>query len=194
MPSVDHPEGATVLMRYPQKCNCTSWQKLFAGKNFLKILVTAQTQLRSYSEQQRAFGKSNICNWKEIDRPNASTLQILWQGHVWNLLFHFCQLWAVKHVLMYNLSRCCMTYKSFIVKLCNFVLMFGALQFVAGTIDHNHNAGSVVIELSNWLWVLNDFIMLNDYSSIVMISFKASCVTNNEQWVYVWGLGLWVGV
>ena len=60
------------------KCNCAcalpaevqlclrvtrrSWQKLFAGKNFIKILVTAQTQLRSYSEQQRAFGNSNICN------------------------------------------------------------------------------------------------------------------------------------
>ena len=61
------------------KCNCAcalpaevqlrlcvtrrSWQKLFVGKNFVKILVTAQTQLRSYSEQQRAFGNSNICSW-----------------------------------------------------------------------------------------------------------------------------------
>ena len=39
-----------------------SWQRLFAGKKFVKILVTAQTQLRSYSEQQRTFGNSNICN------------------------------------------------------------------------------------------------------------------------------------
>ena len=39
-----------------------SWQKLCAGKNFVKILVTAQKQLRSYSEQQSAFGNSNICN------------------------------------------------------------------------------------------------------------------------------------
>ena len=39
-----------------------SWQKLFASKNLVKILVTAQTQLHSYSEQQRAFGISNICN------------------------------------------------------------------------------------------------------------------------------------
>ena len=62
-----------------RKCNCTcalpaevqlrlrvtrrSWQKLFAGKNFVKILVTALMQLRSYSEQQRAFRNSNICNW-----------------------------------------------------------------------------------------------------------------------------------
>ena len=64
----------------PRKCNCAcalptevqlrlritrrSWQKLFAGKNFVNILVTAQTQLRSFSEQ-RAFGNSNICNWPE---------------------------------------------------------------------------------------------------------------------------------
>ena len=46
-----------------------SWQKLFAGKNFVKILVTAQTQLRSYSEQQRAFGNSNICNWFRVQNP-----------------------------------------------------------------------------------------------------------------------------
>ena len=39
-----------------------SWQKLFAGKNFVKILVTPQTQLLSYSEQHRVFGNSNICN------------------------------------------------------------------------------------------------------------------------------------
>ena len=61
-----------------RKCNCAcalpaevqlrlrvtrrSWQKLFAGKNFVKILVTAQKQLRSYSEQQWVFGNSNICN------------------------------------------------------------------------------------------------------------------------------------
>ena len=65
-----------------RKCNCAcalpaevqlrlrvtrrSWQKLFAGKNFVKILVTAQTQLRSYSEQQRAFGNSNICNCNKL--------------------------------------------------------------------------------------------------------------------------------
>ena len=44
-----------------------SWQKLFVGKNFVKILVTAQTQLHSYSEQQRAFENSNICNWGMLD-------------------------------------------------------------------------------------------------------------------------------
>ena len=67
-----------------QKCNCVcalpaevqlrlpvtrrSWQKLFVGKNFVKILVTAQTQLRSYCEQQRAFGNSNICNSTKFDK------------------------------------------------------------------------------------------------------------------------------
>ena len=65
-----------------RKCNCAcalpaevqlrlwvtrrSWQKLFAGKNFVKMLVTAQPQLRSYSKQQRAFGNSNICNWLQF--------------------------------------------------------------------------------------------------------------------------------
>ena len=77
-----------------QKCNCAcallaevqlrlrvtrrSWQKLFAGKNFVKILVTAQTQLRSYSEQ-RAFGNSNICNcvafWHMIIFQNGEILR-----------------------------------------------------------------------------------------------------------------------
>ena len=72
-----------------RKCNCAcalpaevqlrlrvtrrSWQKLFAGKNFVKILVTAQTQLRSYSEQQRAFGNSNICNCVAL--PHCTLLQ-----------------------------------------------------------------------------------------------------------------------
>ena len=51
-------KSATALARYLQKL-----AKLFAGKNFVKNLVTAQTQLRSYSEQQRAFGNSNICNY-----------------------------------------------------------------------------------------------------------------------------------
>ena len=50
--------SATALAHYLQKL-----AKLFVGKNFVKILVTAQMQLRSYSEQQRAFGNSNICNW-----------------------------------------------------------------------------------------------------------------------------------
>ena len=49
------------------RVTCRSWQKLFVGKNFVKILVTAQTQLRSHSEQQRAFGNSNICNWAILE-------------------------------------------------------------------------------------------------------------------------------
>ena len=38
-------------------CTRRSWQKLFAGKNLVKSLVNAQTQLRSYSEQQRTSVK-----------------------------------------------------------------------------------------------------------------------------------------
>ena len=39
MPSVDHPESATVLARYPQKCNCAcalpaKVGKKIAGKKF----------------------------------------------------------------------------------------------------------------------------------------------------------------
>ena len=86
------------LCRSSRKCNCAcalpaevqlrlhvtrrSWQKLSAGKNFLKILVTAQTQLHSYSEQQRAFGNSNICNW------HAEQLHYVSKSYVegWQLL------------------------------------------------------------------------------------------------------------
>ena len=45
-PSVDHRESATALVRFTRR----SWQKFFAGKN----LVTAQTQLRLYSELELA--------------------------------------------------------------------------------------------------------------------------------------------
>ena len=39
-------------------------------------------------------------------RPTASSLYILWQGHVRNTLFHFCQLWAVKaNKLSVNASK-----------------------------------------------------------------------------------------
>ena len=48
-----HPDSATALVRFTRR----SWQEFFAGKNS----VTAQTQLRLYSEQQRAFGISDIC-------------------------------------------------------------------------------------------------------------------------------------
>ena len=32
----------------------------------------------------------------QLFRPTASSLSMLWQGHVRNTLFHFCQLRAVK--------------------------------------------------------------------------------------------------
>ena len=89
-PSVDHPKSATALVCYPQKCNCAcvlpTEVQLIAlvcypqkcncacvlpaevGKSFMwvKNLVTAQTQLRLYSEQQRAFGISNICYYTKL--------------------------------------------------------------------------------------------------------------------------------
>ena len=50
------------LERYPQKCNCVCTIPTEVGKSLLRVknLVTAQTQLRLYSEQQRVFGISNI--------------------------------------------------------------------------------------------------------------------------------------
>ena len=84
-----------------RKCNCAcalpaevqlrlritrrSWQKLFAGRNFVKILVTAQTQLRSYSEQQRAFGNSNICNWLKFETFFCNVV---------SLLYFFVKIWS----------------------------------------------------------------------------------------------------
>ena len=46
-----------------RKCNCACALPAEVGKSVLRVknLVTAQTQLRLYSEQQRAFGISNIC-------------------------------------------------------------------------------------------------------------------------------------
>ena len=38
--------------------------------------MTAQTQLRSYSEQQRAFGHSNICNWGYLGFPAIKIIVI----------------------------------------------------------------------------------------------------------------------
>ena len=53
--------SVTALARYLQKFNCACALPAEVGKSFLlvKNLVTAQTQLRLYSEQQRAFGISN---------------------------------------------------------------------------------------------------------------------------------------
>ena len=74
------------------RVTCRSWQKLFAGKNFVKILVTAQTQLRSYSEQQRAFGNSNICNlivisptnlYRDLQTGHAILQDVLYRSTYW---------------------------------------------------------------------------------------------------------------
>ena len=67
-------------VQLPLRVTCRSWQKLFEGKNFVKILVTAQTQLRSYNEQQRAFGNNNICNSVQINVSN------FWILHSWMFL------------------------------------------------------------------------------------------------------------
>ena len=40
----------------------------------------------------------------QLFRPTTSSLSILWQGHIRNTVFHFCQLWAVNvtHVTTYD--------------------------------------------------------------------------------------------
>ena len=55
--SVDHCKSSTALAHY---CSFLPGE---AGKSFLQVknLVTAQTQLHLYSEQQRALGISNVC-------------------------------------------------------------------------------------------------------------------------------------
>ena len=68
-------KSATALARYPQKLA----KICLRVKNFVKILVTAQTHLCSYGEQQRAFGNSNICNWGVVwtDLNHTHKLQII---------------------------------------------------------------------------------------------------------------------
>ena len=80
-----------------------SWQKLFAGKNFVKILVTAQTQLRSCSEQQRAFGNSNICilQWR-INAVIIATTTI-WAAILWVLWRHTDALYYQPRTFNYRL-------------------------------------------------------------------------------------------
>ena len=41
----------------------------------------------------------------QLFRPTASALYILWQGHIRNTLFHFCQLWAVNHIYIRYVSH-----------------------------------------------------------------------------------------
>ena len=45
-------------------------------------------------------------------RPTALSLWILWQGHVRNTLFHFCQLWAVNCAFSLHVNET-MTHISF---------------------------------------------------------------------------------
>ena len=52
-----------------------------------KIFGDCAVQLRAYSEQQRAFGNSNICNWVSL-----TPVLMLWGGgnidnHVWRLSY-----------------------------------------------------------------------------------------------------------
>ena len=58
------------------------------------------TKYPFFSKLPHRVTKIVILNVKlELFRPTASSLEILWQGHIRNLLFHFFQLWGFKHIL-----------------------------------------------------------------------------------------------
>ena len=71
-----------------------------------KRIFKFELQLRSYWQNIKFSWncpKFNIFTeivifqvYLQLFRPTAASLKILWQGHVRNTLFHFCQLWAVK--------------------------------------------------------------------------------------------------
>ena len=51
-----------------------------------------------YCPKCHIFTKIIFQVYLQLFRPTASSLSILWQGHVRNTLFHFCQLWAVNQI------------------------------------------------------------------------------------------------
>ena len=66
----------------------------------------------------------------ELFRPTVSTLWILWQGHVRNVLFDFCQLWAVSLLLLYHCILSVLLYQSpFIARGFLFCFLFVCLVF-----------------------------------------------------------------
>ena len=88
-PSVDPQESATGLAFFARR----SWQKFFAGEN----VVTAQTQLGLYSEQQRAFDLlfqvycvSLICNYLVSLLPHKVKTQYV--AHT-----AFSKFWDMEH-------------------------------------------------------------------------------------------------
>ena len=126
-----------------RKCNCAcalpaevqlrlcvtrrSWQKLFAGKNFVKKMVTAQTQLRSHNEQQRAFGNSNICKiivflWMYLSKFHTDSeyskkkieISIFWK--IILVIICICQPWGDRYA---NLAHAHCIGTEFAMSLCS---------------------------------------------------------------------------
>ena len=65
------------------------------------------TKFSRYCPKFHIFTKIVIFQaYLQLFRPTASSLQVLWPGHVRNTLFHFCQLWAVNiHIAFKDFLR-----------------------------------------------------------------------------------------
>ena len=88
--------------------NRLSWNEMCCASdnhNYMCHTLKFELQLRSYWQNinfSRNCPKFHIFTkivifqvYLQLFRPTASSLSILWQGHVRNTLFHFCPLWAV---------------------------------------------------------------------------------------------------
>ena len=69
--------------------------------NLIKQLLTKYQIFKKLPQILHIHKNHNFLGIIGIFRPTASSsLSILWQGHVRNVLFHFCQLWAVNVMQM----------------------------------------------------------------------------------------------
>ena len=106
------------------KCNCVLHaefvKKFLGGKN----LVTAQTQLCLYSEQQRA---SNIHNWV------LRYLQRVWYVHIWKFsIFWEKQHFAICNALCKNWNIIYVCWATFMSKQMVFMLIIiGLLEYLS---------------------------------------------------------------
>ena len=157
-----------------RKCNCAcalpaevqlrlrvtrrSWQKLFAGKYFVKILVTAQTQLRSYSEQQRAFGNSNICNsrfffFKSILR--LYSIKVACRNIYLGIIFSFFFPLSKCNLIVYFLSHCLFYFLSSSQDDKNLIIIF-RFPKILNTHKKLENSRTYFANNSTWKIKLNE--------------------------------------
>ena len=73
--------------------------------NFDQAVIDKISNLPEIAPNFTYFQKSYFKISLEKDRETASTLLILWQGHVRNLLFHFCHLCSVNSYTVIQIGR-----------------------------------------------------------------------------------------